>query len=210
MSLYYTLEQYSLLDLDNELAANIVSSLSKIDIQTADVRTYFREQLLWYWFNPQTMAGIIQDAIDGGQLPAELQTALGEMWSSLFGQSATILQTNKNPTISQRINLGINALLGVGVINIEQYNDFYSFGGGLMFPATTAADVQQAKDDHAAQEAAAAAEEARIEAEMELRDEWETAMMDSGSEEAFYNADKPALTVAINAALAAMSAPRRG
>ena len=210
MSLYSFLQQRDLLDTPNEDAASIASSVTSTDIKSADVRTYFREQLLWYWFNPQTMAGTIQDAIDGGQLPAELQTALGEMWSSLFGQSATILQTNKNLAISQRINLGIDALLSVGVINAEQYNGFYSFGGGLMFPATTAADVQQAKDDHAAQEAAAAAEEARLEAEMELRDEWETAMMDSSAEEAFYNGDKTALITAINAAVAAMSAPRRG
>ena len=205
MNLYYFLQQRDLLDIPNEDSASIASSVTTTDIKSADVRTYFREQLLWYWFNPQTMAGTIQDAIDGGQLPAELQTALGEMWSSLFGQSATILQTNKNLAISQRINLGIDALLSVGVINAEQYNGFYSFGGGLMFPATTAADVQQAKDDHAAQEAAAAAEEARIQAEMELRNEWDTAMMDSGAEEAFHNGDKAALITAINAAVSVIS-----
>ena len=96
MNLYYTLEQYNLLDLVNETAAGIVSSISQKDIATDDIRTYFREQLLWYWSNPQTMAGGIQTAIDSDTLPVELTTALGEMWSSLFGGSATKLLTNSN------------------------------------------------------------------------------------------------------------------
>ena len=210
MNLYYLLEKYNLLDLDNELAANIVSSLSNKDIQTADIRTYFREQLLWYWFSPQDMAGAIQISIESGQLPVELTNALGEMWSSLFGGSATTLLTSSNLEIAQRIFSGMSALIAVGVMTAEQCEAFYAFGGGMVAPNTTAADVQQAKDDHAAQEAAAEAEEARLEAEMELRNEWETAIMDAGAEEAFYNGDKPALITAINAAVAAMSTPRRG
>jgi len=210
MNLYYLLEKYNLLDLDNELAANIVSSLSNKDIQTADIRTYFREQLLWYWFSPQDMAGAIQISIESGQLPVELTNALGEMWSSLFGGSAATLLTSSNLEIAQRIFSGMSALIAVGVMTTEQCEEFYAFGGGMVAPNTTAADVQQAKDDHTAQEAAAAAEVARLEAEMKLRNEWETAMMDSGAEEAFYNGDKAALIVAINAAVVAMSTPRRG
>ncbi len=210
MNLYYLLEKYNLLDLDNELAANIVSSLSNKDIQTADIRTYFREQLLWYWFSPQDMAGAIQISIESGQLPVELTNALGEMWSSLFGQSATKLLTQSNIQISQRIYQGIIALVAVGVLTTEHKEGFYANGGGLLFPEVTSKDVQQAKDDHAAQEAAEAAEEARLEAEMELRNEWDFAMGTAGAEEAFYNGDKTALIAAINKAVVAMSTPRRG
>ena len=204
MSLYYTLEQYNLLDLDNELAANIVSSLSNKDIQTADIRTYFREQLLWYWFSPQDMAGAIQISIESGQLPVELTNALGEMWSGLFGNSATTLLTSSNLEIAQRIFSGMSALIAVGVMTTEQCEEFYAFGGGMVAPNTTAADVQQAKDDYAAQEAAAAAEEARIEAEMELRNEWDDVMATAGAEEAFYNGDKAALIVSLNSAITAL------
>ena len=110
MNLYYTLEQYNLLDLDNETAAGIVSSISQKDIATDDIRTYFREQLLWYWSNPQTMAGGIQTAIDSDTLPVELTTALGEMWSSLFGGSATKLLTNSNLEIAKSVT--VNGLDG--------------------------------------------------------------------------------------------------
>jgi hypothetical protein len=204
MNLYYTLEQYNLLDFDNETAAGIVSSISQKDIATDDIRTYFREQLLWYWSNPQTMAGGIQTAIDSDTLPVELTTALGEMWSSLFGGSATKLLTNSNLEIAKRIFDGMMALVSVGVVTSAQCDGFYAFGGGLIAPNTTAADVQQAKDDKAAQEAAAAAEDARIEAEMQLRSDWDTAMVNANADMAFFNGDKDALIVAINAAIVAM------
>jgi hypothetical protein len=204
MNLYYTLEQYNLLDFDNETAAGIVSSISQKDIATDDIRTYFREQLLWYWSNPQTMAGGIQTAIDSDVLPIELTTALGEMWSSLFGGSATKLLTNSNLEIAKRIFDGMMALVSVGVVTSAQCDGFYAFGGGLIAPNTTAADVQQAKDDKAAQEAAAAAEDARIEAEMQLRSDWDTAMVNANADVAFFNGDKDALIVAINAAIVAM------
>jgi hypothetical protein len=204
MNLYYTLEQYNLLDLDNETAAGIVSSISQKDIATDDIRTYFREQLLWYWSNPQTMAGGIQTAIDSDTLPVELTTALGEMWSSLFGGSATKLLTNSNLEIAKRIFDGMMALVSVGVVTSAQCDGFYAFGGGLIAPNTTAADVQQVKDDKAAQEAAAAAEDARIEAEMQLRSDWDTAMVNANADMAFFNGDKDALIVAINAAIVAM------
>jgi hypothetical protein len=204
MNLYYTLEQYNLLDFDNETAAGIVSSISQKDIATDDIRTYFREQLLWYWSNPQTMAGGIQTAIDSDTLPVELTTALGEMWSSLFGGSATKLLTNSNLEIAKRIFDGMMALVSVGVVTSAQCDGFYAFGGGLIAPNTTAVDVQQAKDDKAAQEAAAAAEDARIEAEMQLRSDWDTAMVNANADMAFFNGDKDALIVAINAAIVAM------
>jgi hypothetical protein len=204
MNLYYTLEQYNLLDLDNETAAGIVSSISQKDIATDDIRTYFREQLLWYWSNPQTMAGGIQTAIDSDTLPVELTTALGEMWSSLFGGSATKLLTNSNLEISKRIFDGMMALVSVGVVTSAQCDGFYAFGGGLIAPNTTAADVQQAKNDKAAQDAADAAEIVRMEAEMELRSDWDTAMVNANADVAFFNGDKDALIVAINAAIVAM------
>jgi hypothetical protein len=204
MNLYYTLEQYNLLDLDNETAAGIVSSISQKDIATDDIRTYFREQLLWYWSNPQTMAGGIQTAIDSDVLPIELTTALGEMWSSLFGGSATKLLTNSNLEIAKRIFDGMMALVSVGVVTSAQCDGFYAFGGGLIAPNTTAADVQQAKNDKAVQDAADAAEIVRMEAEMELRSDWDTAMVNANADVAFFNGDKDALIVAINAAIVAM------
>ena len=204
-NLYYWLEVNDLLAVSNDEAASFASSVTVKNVESADARTYFREQLLWYWKDPTTMGGAIQDAIDGGSFPAELQMALGEMWSSLFGQSATILRTSSDYEIAKRIFDGKAALQALGVMTQEQVDGFYALGGELMFPSTTAADVQQAKDDHAAQEAAAAAEEARIQAEMELRNEWDTAMMDSGAEEAFHNGDKAALITAINAAVSVIS-----
>ena len=204
MNLYYTLEQYNLLDLDNETAAGIVSSISQKDIATDDIRTYFREQLLWYWSNPQTMAGGIQTAIDSDVLPIELTVALGEMWSSLFGGSATKLLTNSNLEIAKRIFDGMMPLISLGIITTAQCDGFYAFGGGLIAPNTTAADVQQAKDDKAAQDAADAAEIVRMEAEMELRSDWDTAMVNANADMAFFNGDKDALIVAINAAIVAM------
>jgi hypothetical protein len=137
-------------------------------------------------------------------LSQELAEALGELWSSLFGQSATVLQTYSSTEIAGRIFAGWGGLVLAGVSTQEQCNEFYSLGGGLMFPNCTAADIQEAKDLEAAQAAAAAAEEARIEAEYALRGKWDDAMVGAGAEEAFHNGDETALVVAINAALATM------
>ncbi len=208
--LYSFLETYNLLQTSNEQNAMYASSASAFDIDAADARTFLRESGIWYRSDPLNMGGSVQAAIESGQLPEQLTQALGEFWSSLFGGSSTRLLTNSNVDIAFRIYSAVNALVEAGAMTELQSVAFYNLGGGLMFPATTAADVQQAKDDHAAQEAAAAAEEARLQAEMELRDEWETAMMDAGAEEAFYNGDKAALIVAINAAVAAISALERG
>jgi len=204
MQLYYYLEANGLLDLPNEEAASFAAAATAKNANAADVRTYFREQQLWYWSDPQSMAGAIQAAISGGQLPTELEVALGELWSSLFGQSATVLLTATNLEISKRIHEGINALVALQVISEIQKNAFYDLAGGLLFANTTAADVQQAKDDKAAQDAAAAAEEARIEAEAALRQKWDEAMITAGADEAFYNGDEAALVIAINAAVATM------
>lgn len=208
--LYYFIESNELLAVPNEEAAVYAASVTASNIESADARTYFREQLLWYWKDPTNMGGAIQDALDGGSLPAELQMALGEMWSSLFGQSATVLRTSSDYEIAKRIFDGKAALQALGVMTQDQVNGFYTLGGSLTFPQTTAADVQQSKDDHAAQEAANAAEEARLEAEIELRDEWDFAMGTAGADEAFYNGDKTALIASINAAVVKMSTPRRG
>ena len=104
--LYSFLEENNLLDLPNETAALIACSVTQKDIETSDVRTYFREQLMWYRTDAVTMAGSIQDAKPG--LPADLQTALGELWSSLFGGSATTLLTNTNLDIATRIKAGLS------------------------------------------------------------------------------------------------------
>lgn len=205
LALYNWLEANELLDLPNEDAATMAASVSGTDIQSADVRTYFREQLLWYQTDPSTMAGSIQTALDSGSLPAELVGSLGEMWSSLYGGAATRLLTNSRLEISVRIHGGITALVAVGVFTADQLTGFYDLGGGLLFPGTTAADVQQAKDDKAAADAAADAEEARLEAESALRQKWDDAMIDAGAEEAFYNGDEAALITAINAAVQSMT-----
>jgi hypothetical protein len=179
LSLYYWLELNELLDVPNEEAAGYAASVTAKNIQSADARTYFREQLLWYW-------------------------KLGEMWSSLFGQSATILRTSSDYEIAKRIFDGKTALQTLGIMTQEQVDGFYALGGSLSFPGTTAADVQTAKDEKAAQDAAAAAEEARLQAEAALRQKWDEAMVAAGAEEAFYNGDEAALVVAINAAVATM------
>lgn len=204
INLYYWLELNELLDVPNEEAAGYAASVTASNIQSADARTYFREQLLWYWKDPTTMGGAIQDALDGGTLPADLVMALGEMWSSLFGQSATILRTSSDYEIAKRIFDGKSALQALNIMTQEQVDGFYALAGSLSFPNTTAADVQTAKDLKAAQDAAAAAEEERLQAEAALRQKWDDAMIDAGAEEAFYNGDEAALVVAINAAVATM------
>lgn len=203
-NLFWFLQENDLVDLPNSESAEIAGSVSAKDIVSADVRTYFREQLLWYWSDPQSMAGAIQAAISSGSLPTELEVSLGEMWSSLFGQSASVLRTASDLEIAQRIKTGIDALQALGTISEIQNAGFYALGGGLLFPGVTESDIQQAKDDKAAQDAAEEAENARVEAEMELRSNWETAMFAASAEEAFYNGDEAALVIAINAAVATM------
>jgi len=204
MQLYYYLEANGLLDLPNEEAASFAAAATAKNANAADVRTYFREQQLWYWSDPQSMAGAIQAAISGGQLPTELEVALGELWSSLFGQSATVLLTATNLEISKRIHEGINALVALQVISEIQKNAFYDLAGGLLFANTTAADVQQAKDNKAEQDAAEQAENQRLENEIALRDKWSEALANTNADEAFYNGDEAALVIAINAAVATM------
>lgn len=206
--LYSFLEENNLLDLPSETAALYARSVTQKNIETADVRTYFREQLMWYRTDAITMAGSIQDA--KASLPADLQLALGELWSSLFGGSATTLLTNSNIGIATRIKAGISALEEAGVVTETQSEGFFLLGDGLIFPDANSDAIAAAKQSHAAQEAAAAAEEARIEAEMELRNEWDVAMGTAGAEEAFYNGDQTALIEALNAAVVKMSTSRRG
>lgn len=201
--LYYFLEQNNLLDVPNETAAITAGSISQNDMESSDVRTYFREQLIWYRSDPQSMAGSIQAALTAG-LPTDLEVALGEMWSSLFGGSATRLLTRSNLGIASRIKAGVYALKDAGVLTEQQVEDFYELGGGLTYPNIDAAAVQQAKDEKAAQDAAEAAETARLEAESALRQKWDDAMITAGADEAFYNGDEAALVIAINAAVATM------
>ena len=204
MTLYSELERRGLLDLPNEDSANIIKTVTNSDMVVSEAKTWMREELLWYWKDPTSMGGAIQDALDGGSLPADLVTALGELWSSLFGQSATILHTNEDIEVAGRIFDGKTALQAVGVMTEDQVDGFYGLGGGLSFPGTTAADVQEAKDAKAAADAAAAAEEARLQAEMALRQKWDEALADANVDEAFYNGDEAALVVAINTAVATM------
>lgn len=204
MTLYSELERRGLLDLPNEDSANIIKTVTNSDMVVSEAKTWMREELLWYWKDPTSMGGAIQDALDGGSLPADLVTALGELWSSLFGQSATILRTNEDIEVAQRIFDGKTALQAVGVMTQDQVDGFYDLGGGLSFPGTTAADVQAAKDQKAAADAAAAAEEARLESEMALRQKWDAALAGANVDEAFYNGDEVALIAAINAAVATM------
>lgn len=206
MNLYYILEKYDLLELDNDAAAGIVSALSLRNIESSDVRTLFREELLWFWAAPNMMSGSIQVAIDNGGLPPELELATGELWSSLFGGSATVIRTESDNTIAKRIFDGIDALVILGVMSKDQCESLYALGGGLQAPDTSGADVQQAKDDKAAQDAADQAEHDRMQAEIELRDDWDIAMSQTGAEEAFYNGNKTALIIAINEAVVILGA----
>jgi len=208
-NLFQFLYENELLDLNNGESAKIAGSVSSKDIVSADVRTYFREQLLWYWKNPQNMSGEIENAISSGSLPEELKTALGEMWSSLFGQSASFLKTASSLEISQRIKTGIEALELLRVMSKTQTDGFYALGGGLLFPGVTESDVQKAKDDEAARVEAEQKENRRIEAESELRQKWNIAMGMAGAEEAFYKGDKDDLNTAINSALVAFSELKR-
>ena len=203
MSLYSELETRGLLDLPNEDAANAMKAIAATNISVPDATTWMRRELLWYWSAPDVMSGAIQTGLNDGTL-VDLAESLGELWSSLFGQSATELQTYTSTEIAGRLFAGWGGLVLAGVSTQEQCNEFYSLGNGLMFPDCTAADVQEAKDAKAAADAAAAAEEARLQAEVALRQKWDDAMATADAEEAFYNGDEAALIVAVNSALATM------
>lgn len=203
MSLYNELSQRGLLEIPNEDAANAMKAIAASDILVPDATTWMRQELLWYWSAPNVMSGAIQAGLNDGTL-AELAEPLGELWSSLFGQSATVLRTNSSTEIAGRLFAGWGGLVLAGVSTQEQCNEFYSIGGGLMFPNCTAANVQEAKDLEAERIALEQAEQERIEREFALRSKWDDAMINAGAEEAFYEGDEAALVVAITAALATM------
>jgi len=203
MTLYSELAKRNLLEMPNEDAANAIKAVSFSDIAVPDASTWMREQLLWYWASPDKMAGGIQTGLDNGTL-VDLAEALGELWSSLFGQSASVLQTYDSTEIAGRIYAGWNGLVFAGVATSEQMDAFYGLGGGLLFPGCTADDVQKAKDDEAAREAAAKAEEERIERETALNLKWDNALAESGFDQAMYDGDEAALIVAVQSALELM------
>lgn len=196
MSLYDELSQRGLLEIPNEEAANAMKAIAASDILVPDATTWMRQELLWYWSAPNVMSGAIQAGLNDGTL-AELAEPLGELWSSLFGQSATVLRTNSSTEIAGRIFAGWGGLVLAGVSTQEQCDEFYSLGGGLMFPNCTAADVQEAKDLEAERIALEQAEMERQERSAALMMEYEQASNDAGVEEALYEGDKPALIVAL-------------
>tara|TARA_R110000765_G_scaffold235675_1_gene338602 strand:- start:289 stop:744 length:456 start_codon:yes stop_codon:yes gene_type:complete len=142
------------------------------------------------------MSGAIQTGLDDGTL-AELAEPLGELWSSLFGQSAAALRTYSSTEIAGRIFAGWGGLVLAGVSTQEQCNEFYLLGGGLLFPDCTAADVQEAKDLEAERIALEQAEIERQQRSDELNGEYFLAQENAGVEEALYEGDKPALIVAL-------------
>jgi hypothetical protein len=196
MALYDELSKRELLDLPNDQAADAMKAIAATNIKVTDATTWMREELLWYWSAPNVMSGAIQVGIDNGSL-SDLSEALGELWSSLFGQSATILQTYDSTEIAGRIFAGFGGLVFAGVATQLQMDEFYALGGGLMFPNCTAADVQEAKDLEAERIALEKAEEERIQRSAELTAEYEQARSDAGVEEALFEGDKPALIVAL-------------
>ena len=196
MSLYSELETRGLLDLPNEDAANAIKATTNTDVTVSYATAWMRQELLWYWSAPDVMSGSIQAGLNNGTL-ADLAEALGELWSSLFGQSATTLRTYTSTEIAGRIYLGFNGLVFAGVATTDQMNEFYALGGGLMFPDCTAADVQEAKDLEAERIALEKAEEERQERSTQLSADYEQAAMQSGVDEAIYEGDKPALIVAL-------------
>lgn len=196
MTLYSELQKRGLLDLPNEDAANAIKAVTAMDIVVPNATTWMREELLWYWSAPNVMSGAIQVAIDDGTL-VDLAEPLGELWSSLFGQSATVLRTHNDTEIAGRMYAGWNGLVFAGVATSEQMDEFYALGGGLMFPNCTAADVQEAKDLEAERIALEQAEQERIQRSAELTAEYEQARSDAGVEEALFEGDKPALIVAL-------------
>jgi hypothetical protein len=196
MTLYSELQKRGLLDLPNEDAANAIKAVTAMDIVVPNATTWMREEFLWYWSAPNVMSGAIQVAIDDGTL-VDLAEALGELWSSLFGKSATVLQTFNSTEIAGRMYAGFGGLVLAGVATQEQMDSFYQLGGGLMFPDCTAADVQEAKDLEAERIALEQAELERQERSNQLMMEYEQARNDAGVEEALYEGDKPALIVAL-------------
>ena len=196
MSLYDELSKRGLLEIPNEDAAIAMKAIAQSDIVVADATTWMRTELLWYWSAPNVMTGAIQTGLDNGTLD-QLAEPLGELWSSLFGQSASVLQTNNDTEIAGRIYAGFGGLVLAGVATQEQMDSFYQLGGGLMFPNCTAADVQEAKDLEAERIALEKAEEERQQRSAELTAEYEQARNDAGVEEALYEGDKPALIVAL-------------
>ncbi len=197
MSLYQELEKRGLLDEQNETAAAIMAYIPHTDISTADVRTLWRIQLLWFVSGPTTMAGNIQIGLDTGAITGELASALQEMYSSLFGGSATELQVYSNTDVASRIAQAAQGLLQLAIVSLDQVNEFYNLGGGLMFPGCTAENVQEAKDLEAERIALEKAEEERQQRSVELNSEYFVAQENAGVEEALYEGDKPALIVAL-------------
>ena len=196
MTLYQELSNRGLLEIPNEDAANAMKAIAASDIIVADATTWMRTELLWYWSAPNVMTGAIQTGLDDGTLN-ELAEPLGELWSSLFGQSATVLQTNNDTAIAGRIYAGFGGLVLAGVATQEQMDSFYRLGGGLMFPDCTAADVQESKDLEAERIALEKAEEERQQRSDELNSEYFLASEQAGVDEALYEGDKPALIVAL-------------
>jgi len=203
MTLYAELLRRGLLEVPNEEAATAMGSITSMDIVVPSATTWMREELLWYWSSPDVMSGSIQLGIESGVL-SQLVESLGELWSSLFGQSASVLRTYNSAEIAARLYAGWEGLVLAAVATESQMDAFYALGGGLMFPDCSADDVQKAKDDEAAREAAAKAEEERIERELALNAKWENALAESGFDEAMYNGDEAALIVAVQNALALM------
>jgi|TARA_R110002096_G_scaffold46959_5_gene125566 hypothetical protein len=196
MSLYQELSDRGLLEIPNADAANAMKAIAASNTEIGDATTFMRTELLWYWSAPDVMSGAIQTGLDDGTL-VDLAEALGELWSSLFGQSATVLQTYSSTEIAGRIFAGWGGLVLAGVATQDQMDSFYILGGGLMFPNCTAADVQEAKDLEAERIALEQAEMERQERSNQLMMENESAQNDAGVEEALYEGDKPALIVAL-------------
>ena len=196
MALYQELETRGLLDLPNVESAAIIKTVAVNDVAVADATTFMRTNLLWYWSAPDVMSGAIQIALDDGTL-ADLAEALGELWSSLFGQSASILHVNSNTEVAVRIHTGWVGMITSGVVSQLEMDSFYSLGGGLMFPNCTAEDVQQAKNLEAERIAIEKAEMERQERSDALMAEYQMASDHAGVEEALYEGDEPALIIAL-------------
>ncbi len=195
--MYNILQKYNLEGVSSADAAQVLNSLSAKDLDSADVRTYFREQLLWYRDSPITMTGTVQVALDSLALPAELNVAMGELFASLYGDSATRLLTATRPDIAVRIKAGIDALLVAGIFTAKQHEGFYALGGGLLH-SVTSEEIDGWKVDKAAADLATAEEQARLEAEGNLRSELDSVL---NLEDALQNGDRAALIVALQAAL---------
>jgi hypothetical protein len=194
--LYQELVDRDLLEVSNETAAAAMKTVAVSDIVVSDATQFMRQHLLWYWSSPDAMSGAIQTGLDDGTL-VQLQEALGELWSSLFGQSTSLLHVITKTDIAIRIYDGWKGMIALGVVTEDQMVDFYDLGHGLMFVLCTAADVQEAKDLEAERIALEQAEIERQERSSALMMEYEQASNDAGVEEALYEGDKPALIVAL-------------